>query len=221
MEHMSIIIYHVHRFISEIVKSICPDPRVHEELWNGYLLDELMKSYRRAMEHARFLLRIEREGLPLTLMHTFRANIRRLGNDRLADAIIKLEWEENLWRTLPKEQRYDVDVTFNMSKFRNLTINKDNAAQVREQMHDLLSIYYEIARQRFVDVVYQQAINHYLLSGDQSPLKIFNTEMVLGLNEEQLDLIAAEDSPVKQRREKLVRDIENFTEALKVLKGTR
>lgn len=216
---MSVIIYHVHHFISEIVKSICPDPRVHEELWNGYLLEELMNSYRRAMDHARFLLRIEREGSPLTLTDAFSEHIQQLQSDRLIGAITKLGVEE-AEDSGNDERHSDEAISLKPSKLQNLAI-KGNAAQIREQMHDLLSSYYEIARQRFVDVVYQQAVNHYLLFGDKSPLKTFNTNMVLGLNEEQLDMIAAEDSPVKQRREKLVRDIENFREALKVLKGAR
>ncbi|KAI0447104.1 hypothetical protein F4803DRAFT_397297 [Xylaria telfairii] len=224
MEHMGVIIYHVHRFISEVVKSICPDPRVHEELWNGYLLEELMTSYRRAMDHARFLLRIEREGSPLTLTHSFSGHIQKLRTDRLVHEITKLGVErvEHPQRDPQAKQRSHENYLFlKPSQLQYLDINKGNATQVREHMHDLLSSYYGVARKRFVDVIYQQAVNHYLLFGEESPLKIFNTEMVLSLNEEQLDMIAAEDAPVKQRREKLVRDIDNLVEALKVLKGSR
>ncbi|KAI0428080.1 interferon-induced GTP-binding protein Mx2 [Xylaria sp. FL1042] len=226
MQYVSMVIYHVHRFISETVKLVCPDPRVHEELWNGYLLEELMNSYRRAMDHARFLLHIEREGLPLTLADSFSEHIEQSQNDRLIRKIKELGIEEmeNLDEaTSPEPEKYHDDelITLKRSKLQRLAPKKGNAVQIREQMHDLLSSYYQIARQRFVDVVYQQVVNHYLLFGDKSPLKIFSTEMILGLNEEQLDIIAAEDSPVKQRREKLVQDIKNYTEALKVLKGSR
>ncbi|KAI0421071.1 interferon-induced GTP-binding protein Mx2 [Xylaria grammica] len=214
LKHTSVIISHVHHFISEIVKLICPDPRVYEELWNGYLLDELKASYRRAMDHARFLLRIEREGLPLTLNRSFTEHIQKSRTTRLVQAVTKLGIGI-------EGQPGDGCISLNTSMLQNLTIAKGNAAHIREQMHDILSSYYEVARERFIDVVYQQVTNHCLLTGDKSPLKIFNTEMVLGLNEEQLDMIAAEDSPVKQRRDKLVRDIENFAEALKVLKGSR
>ncbi|KAI0457535.1 interferon-induced GTP-binding protein Mx2 [Xylaria acuta] len=226
MEHMSVIIYHVHRFISEVVKSICPDPRVHEELWNGYLLEELMTSYRRAIDHARFLLRIEREGSPLTLTHSFSEHIQKIRTDRLIHAITELgaervERPECEPAGKSKKKRHENYIFLKPSHLQHLAIDKGNAKQVREHMHDLLSSYYGVARQRFVDVIYQQAVNHYLLFGEKSPLKIFNTELVLSLNEEQLDMIAAEDAPVKQRREKLVRDIDNLVEALKVLKGSR
>ncbi|KAI0802764.1 interferon-induced GTP-binding protein Mx2 [Xylaria sp. FL0064] len=216
LEYVSRVIYHVHCFISETVKSVCSDPRVREELWNGYLLEELMVSYRRAMDHARFLLRIEREGSSLTLTDAFSEHIQQLEGNRLIDRIAKLGVEEGEGFSKPKES-----IFLMTSKLQSLFCDKGNSARVRETMHDLLSSYYEIARQRFVDVVYQQAVNHYLLRGDKSPLRIFSTEMVLGLNEDQLDIIAAEDSPVKQRREKLDRDMKNLTKALKVLKGSR
>ncbi|KAI0553324.1 interferon-induced GTP-binding protein Mx2 [Xylaria curta] len=221
MEHMSVIIYHVHRFISEVVKSICPDPRVHEELWNGYLLEELMTSYRRAMDHAKFLLHIEREGSPLTLTHSFSQNIEKIRTGRLINAIKELSVERVERPDEPDGQPHENYILLKPSHLQNLNINKGNAKQLREHMHDLLSSYYRVARQRFVDVIYQQAVNHHLLFGEKSPLKIFNTEMVLNLNEDQLDMIAAEDAPVKQRREKLGRDIDNLLEALKVLKGSR
>ncbi|KAI1738791.1 interferon-induced GTP-binding protein Mx2 [Xylaria scruposa] len=222
MEHMSVIIYHVHRFISEVVRSICPDPRVHEELWNGYLLEELMASYRRAMDHAKFLLRIEREGSPLTLTHSFSQNIEKIRTGRLVNAIKELSVERiDHPKSEPDGQPHENYIFLKPSHLENLNINKGNAKQLREHMHDLLSSYYRVARQRFVDVIYQQAVNHHLLFGEKSPLRIFNTEMVLNLNEDQLDMIAAEDAPVKQRREKLGRDIDNLVEALKVLKGSR
>ncbi|TGJ81808.1 hypothetical protein E0Z10_g6969 [Xylaria hypoxylon] len=227
LRHMSVMIYHVHHFISEIIKSICPDPRVHEELWNGYILEELMASYRRAMDHARFLLRIEREGRPLTLTRSFAQHIQETRTDRLIEAVKELGVEpaksyddEGTYAT-PKKRGNESYITLQPSTLQSLSMAKGNTAHIREEMHDRLSSYYKIARERFVDVVYQQVVNHCLLFGETSPLKIFTTEMVLRLNEEQLDMIAAEDSPVKQRRAKLVRDIKNFVEALEVLKGSR
>jgi hypothetical protein len=218
------IIYHVHRFISETFKSICPDPRVHGELWNGYLLEDVMASYRRAMDHARFLLEIEREGSPLTLNQSFNEHLQNVQANRLVHALVKLGVEDDeIWfpAKTPINGPEDNRIVLNPSRLQDLTVTKANATQVREYMHDVLASYYEVARQRFVDVVYQQAVNHHLLFGRTSPLRLFNTEMVLSFNEEQLDMIAAEGAPVQQRREKLVRDIENFEKALKVLKGSR
>ncbi|KAI8633393.1 interferon-induced GTP-binding protein Mx2 [Xylariaceae sp. FL1651] len=213
LKYVTLIICHVHHFVSEAVKITCTDPKVREELWHGYLLEDLLNSYRRAIHHAKFLLEIEREGCPLTLNHYFNDNLQKAQADRLALAIEKLGVENS-------DSDSEGDPSIKLSQLRSLSIDKSNTTQVREYMHDILYSYYKVSWKRFVDVVYQQAVNYYLLSGKHSPLRVFNTEMVLNLNEEQLDMIAGEDAPVKERREKLSRDIESFETALKVLKGS-
>lgn len=206
-----------------MVKSVCPDPRVYEELWNGYLLEELMKSYQRAMDRAKFLLEVEREGTPLTLSPGFAGQLSKTQGERLVQKVKNLGILISSYPVASPSSWISIDP----SRLRDLAANGANVAQVRESMHDVLASYYELARTRLVDIVYQQAVNHDLLmtggggGGNTGPLGILSTEMVLGLSEDQLDMIAAEDAPVKQRREKLLRDIRNFEEALKVLKGTR
>ncbi|KAI1822810.1 interferon-induced GTP-binding protein Mx2 [Xylaria intraflava] len=228
LTHMSVIICHVHRFISTVIKSICPDKKVFDELWNGYLLEELMASYKQALDNARFLLKVEREGTPLTLNNFLGKHRQQLQANRLAREAGKLNPtgrrhrhvvnHSNSWQLAEEDEN---DACIKLSQLKDLTINKTNGAQVREYMHDLLSSYYTIARDRFVDLVYLHPINYYLLFGEKSPLKIFSTDMVMSLNEEQLDMIAAEGASDQQRREKLVREISNFEAALKVLKGSR
>ncbi|XXG99120.1 Vacuolar protein sorting-associated protein 17 [Hypoxylon texense] len=217
------VIVAVHRFIVEAIREICPDSRVRDELWDGYLLEELQVSYRRAMDHAKFLLEIEREGVPLTLDHYFNENLQKAQSGRLVTAIE----QQGTTTTVPvKDPRgYDTGTSLSgiflsRTQLNNLSFNMGNPEQVRTHMHDVLKSYYKVSRKRFVDVVCQQAINYYLLQGAGSPLKIFSTQMVLSLSEDQLDMIAAEDAPVKLGREKLGRDIKNFEEALKVLKGS-
>ncbi|KAI0022736.1 P-loop containing nucleoside triphosphate hydrolase protein [Xylariomycetidae sp. FL0641] len=213
MSHMKKIILHVHHFISEAIKDACPDARVREELWDGYLVEELLGSYRKAMDHTGFLLQIEREQSPMTLNHYFNDNLQKVQAGRLVSAMEKLGIHA---------EREGVGEGFFLTgpQLAGFSMDKANSEHVREQLHDVLKSYYKVARKRFVDVVCQQAVNYYLLAGKFSPLKVFSTEMVLNLNEEQLDMIAAEDASVKLRREKLVKDIEQFHAALKVLKGT-
>ncbi|KAI1430646.1 interferon-induced GTP-binding protein Mx2 [Xylaria sp. CBS 124048] len=215
--HVSVITCHIHHFISEAVRLVCPDQKVQDELWNGYLLEELMASYRRAMDHARFLLKIEREGPPLTLNNSFGRFGQKLRTDRMIKEMRQLSAADVTKNSGTDDGHIDIKP----SQLENLTSNKKNDALIGEEKHDDLSSYYAIARDRFVDVIYQQAVNYHLLFGEKSPLNMFNTNMVMGLNEEQLDMIAAEDALVKQRREKLNLDIANFEEALKVLKGSR
>ncbi|KAI1409404.1 P-loop containing nucleoside triphosphate hydrolase protein [Hypoxylon sp. FL1857] len=222
MGYMQQVVSKVHHFIVEAIVDICPDSRVRDELWNGYLLEELQKSYRRAMGHAKFLLEIEREGVPMTLNHYFNDSVQKSQSDRLVDAIEKLGMENNVETKDDNGNvlKNEAGVFLSRAQLRNLSFNMANSDHVRKYMHDVLKAYYKVSRKRFVDVVCQQAVNHYLLAGEGSPLKIFSTQMVLNLNEEQLDMIAAEDAPVKLRREKLGRDIKNFEDALRVLKGS-
>ncbi|KAI3340365.1 hypothetical protein F4824DRAFT_453015 [Ustulina deusta] len=106
------------------------------------------------------------------------------------------------------------------SSLQSLAVNKANSEHIREYMHDVLYSYYKIWRERFVDAVCQQAVNYYLFAAKHSPLKIFNIQIVLRLNDNQLNTIAGEDLHIRQRREKLTRNIANFKAALKVLKGS-
>ncbi|KAI0161608.1 P-loop containing nucleoside triphosphate hydrolase protein [Hypoxylon sp. FL1284] len=217
LSFVSGVIVAVHRFVLEAIKLICPDSRVRDELWNGHLLEELQSSYRRAINHTRFLLEIEREGVPFTLNHYFNENLQKSQGNRFVAVM-----EELGNATTQQQQGGKVESGIFLSKARlsNMSFNMGNSDQVREYMHDVLKSYYKVSRKRFVDVVCQQVINYHLLRGEGNPLKIFSTQMVLGLNEDQLDMIAAEDAPVKLRREKLGRDIKSFTSALRVLKGS-
>jgi hypothetical protein len=86
--------------------------------------------------------------------------------------------------------------------------------------------YYKVARKRFVDCVCQQVVDHFLLYGKQgagpdekSPLSIFDSDLILSLDESKLEDIAGEDPWTKQQRDMLATEIKNLTEATKVLRG--
>ncbi|RYP64582.1 hypothetical protein DL771_008695 [Monosporascus sp. 5C6A] len=210
------VILMVHHFIAETINAVCPDRRVREQLWESFLLEELQKSYTRALDHTRFLLDIEREGTPITLNHYFNDNLQKGQSKRLVEAMKNMAVSQP--QDAPDDERDGIFLLW--SQLNNFSLNKANSEHVREYMHDVLKSYYKVSRKRFVDVVAQQAVGHFLLRGPDSPLRIFTTDMVLGLNDEQLEMIAAEDAPVRLYREKLDRDIEQFEEALKVLKGS-
>ncbi|KAI1179405.1 P-loop containing nucleoside triphosphate hydrolase protein [Nemania sp. FL0916] len=214
LRHIARIICHVHTFISGAVRDLCPEPSVRQELWDGYLLDELLKSYHQALDHAKFLLEIEREHIPLTLDRDFNENLQRAQHERLTQAIEAVA-------TVKTERDGREVLNIHRQQLKGLANDQANLTHTCEHIHDVLSSYYNVSLDRFVDIVYQQAINYHLLSGKHSPLNIFNTEMVLSLNEEQLDIIAGEDSLTKRVREKLDREITSLEEAIKVLKGSR
>lgn len=217
LSYMNNVIRTVHRFIVKVIGEVCPDSRVRDELWNGFILEELQKSYREAMKEAKFLLALESNSTPLTLNHYFNSNLQKAQSERLVSAIEKVGNEKYL-RNLNGTRESELILT--KEKLETLSLNMGNSEYNQSYIHDILKSYYKVSQKKFVDVVCQRAVQYHLLQSEQGPLKIFSTQMVLGLNEEQLDMIAAEDSPVKIRREKLGRDIEFFEKALKVLKGS-
>ncbi|OHE94729.1 interferon-induced GTP-binding protein Mx1 [Colletotrichum orchidophilum] len=102
-----------------------------------------------------------------------------------------------------------------------LTTGRSNVEQVREDIHDTLHSYYKIARERFVDVVLQQAVFHFLLDAKTGPLKIFTPDLVMGLDNKQLQMIAGEDVATRNRRDILTRDTENLKLAMEELRMSK
>ncbi|KAK1729022.1 P-loop containing nucleoside triphosphate hydrolase protein [Colletotrichum acutatum] len=107
------------------------------------------------------------------------------------------------------------------SMLSKLTTDRYNAEQVREDIHDALRSYYMVARRRFVDIVLQQVIFHFLLDSKTSPLKIFTPDLIMSLDDTQLKLIAGENAATRDRREILTKNILNSKLALEELKKTK
>ncbi|KAK9420947.1 hypothetical protein SUNI508_14076, partial [Seiridium unicorne] len=90
---------------------------------------------------------------------------------------------------------------------------KRNVEQLQEEIHDILRAYYGVALDRFIDNVFQLAVDHHLLHGPSSPLKVFTQEWVLNLEPEQLEQIIGENKFAKKRRSKLAKNIDDLTKA--------
>ncbi|KAL2015273.1 hypothetical protein VTK56DRAFT_5929 [Thermocarpiscus australiensis] len=124
-----------------------------------------------AMDHAKFLLDVERNGKPVTLNNYF--------SDRLDHA---------------RGDRY-------------------------QDVHDILQSYYNVSRKRIVDVVCQYVVYHFLLDSEGSPLRLFDTKLVLGLSEEKLNAIAGEDATVIVERERLGQEVKSLKAAINILRS--
>ncbi|KAL4745863.1 Dynamin central region-domain-containing protein [Aspergillus foveolatus] len=98
------------------------------------------------------------------------------------------------------------------------TTDKDNRQQVCEDILDTLMSYYKVARKRFVDIVCQQVIHHFLLETDDGPLRIFSPDLVMSLSTEQLEMVAGEDAESKRRRNMLKQEIDSLEAALRILR---
>lgn len=96
---------------------------------------------------------------------------------------------------------------------------RSSLEETGESIHHALKSYYDIALSRFVDVVCQQVIDHYLLHAEDGPLKVLSDRVALCMSADQLNSIAAEDQAVKEKREALIREIEALTRALQILRS--
>ncbi|KAM0285959.1 hypothetical protein ACHAQH_001147 [Verticillium albo-atrum] len=219
LRHTSQTIVLVHYFVTEMLKQVCPEEDVRDQLWNMVLGKKLVNAYRKAMNHAIFLLDIERNGPPYTLNHYFNNNLQEARGRRLGNSIEKHGMKGNICIFNEKERGYKAidnsssSIALKSDSISKIAANKSNKAHTQEDIHDILKSYYKVARKRFVDVVCQQVVFRYLLDAKDSPLRIFSPELVLELDDKQLRAIAGEDSLTRSKREQLVRDIEGLQKA--------
>lgn len=98
------------------------------------------------------------------------------------------------------------------------SISMSNVEHMILDIHSILKAFYKVARKRFVDNVCMQGTNHYLLMGEDSPLRIFSPLFVSDLTDEQLESIAGEKLSSKQLRETLKPDIKALEGGKKLLR---
>ncbi|KAF4973657.1 hypothetical protein FSARC_135 [Fusarium sarcochroum] len=213
--HITNAILIVHHFISNVLDHCCQDPAIREELWN-FLVDDLQMRYKRAVDHTEFLLKVEFEGRSITYSPFFNKSLadNRSQGENLAK-VAETSVKGGYWshKNSPTEL-----ATYVRSAIERRP-KPTTLATICQDIHDVLLTYYDIARSRFVDVVCQQVIDHFLLDADDGPLTVLSDQVVFHMTPEQLEAIAGEDMLSKDRREKLTRDVSNLKEALKVLRG--
>ncbi|KAG9375883.1 hypothetical protein A1F94_013627 [Pyrenophora tritici-repentis] len=152
--YVSRVIVVIHRFMVIALDTLCADSCVREEIWAS-ILDEVLTRYKAALHQATFLVSLEeRDKKPYTVNHYFNENLQIVSDNLIVD----------------------------LEDVRSTTKNKSNVDQVKEEIHDILWSYYRVARKRFVDNVYQQAVDHCLLTGTRSPLAVLTQEWVIELD---------------------------------------
>jgi Dynamin central region/Dynamin family len=204
--YVSHVIVVIHRFMLIALKKLCSDARVHEEIWSS-IADEVLSRYKAAMNQAMFLVSSERDQRPYTLNGYFNENLQRL-------RVAKLEGKARIEKV---NDHYSTNLVVDLDLLKIEKIDRSNVEHAKEEIHDILSSYYEVARKRFVDNVYHQAIDHYLLTGPMSPLAVFSQEWVITLEAEQLEAIAGELPVTKEQRGALVKKINDLETALRIL----
>lgn len=89
LSHVSKAITIVHDYAVQILAYVWPDKTFRTRLWETVLLEKFRAAYVRAMEHARFLLDIERSRKPTTYNHYFNSKLQRRRNARFSNAVTK------------------------------------------------------------------------------------------------------------------------------------
>jgi len=85
-------------------------------------------------------------------------------------------------------------------------------------IHSILRAYYKVARKRFLDTVCMQGTDYHLLSGGDSPLRIFSPMFITSLTNEQHESIAGEDPSSKHLRKTLKLEIKALEDGKKLLR---
>lgn len=81
-----------------------------------------------------------------------------------------------------------------------------------------MEAYYNVARKRFVDNIWHQAVDHVLLPGPASPLGLLPEQRVIGLDGDKLEIVGGEPRGVAERREALRKRMRDLKEAMDVLR---
>ena len=74
--YVSDVVALVNNFILTLIGTICDDERVKSALMS-MLMDGLIERYKKSINHARFILHVERLGTPLTANHYFADNLQK------------------------------------------------------------------------------------------------------------------------------------------------
>ncbi|PKK49979.1 hypothetical protein CI102_6870 [Trichoderma harzianum] len=191
--HVSNAVLLVHDFIRQTLEDCCRDVVIFEKLW-AFLLRDLVNRYARAMRHLDFLLDVEFKSRTIPYDLHFEGKFNQL----------KLNDQQ------PGSQQCDGTLPWGQptSSFeeRMMTFNNN------------LHTYYDLARHRFMDAVCQQAVDYYLLHDKDGPLAVFSDNVVMRMTAEQLDRIIGEDLAVKEKRERLTKEIDTLSKALAILR---
>ena len=74
--YVSDIVSLVHKFIYALISAICHDRRVQSALMST-LMDGLIDRYTKSMDHAKFIICVEKDGTPQTLNNYFNKNLQK------------------------------------------------------------------------------------------------------------------------------------------------
>lgn len=206
-QYISRVILHVHRFITGALRICCADAGTRDNIISS-ILDELLEKYEAGMEHAKFLVKLERERTPYTLNHYFSDNLQKARGIRMRNTLQSHAFEKD-----PIEGS-----VIQICRVADAAKSKSNVDQIKEDIHDSLGAFYKVARKRFVDNVFVQAVDHHLLNGPNSPLWFLSDQWVFQLSDDTLSAIAGETPLITDERQRLTKTAEDLRGAMRILR---
>lgn len=92
-----------------------------------------------------------------------------------------------------------------------------NGEDTIKDIHDTLRAYYEVSLERFVDNICLQVTDYHLVSGPDTPLRVFSTSFVHDLTPDELTEICAEERTTIERRMEYLCEIKILKDAFMYL----
>ncbi|KFZ14672.1 hypothetical protein V502_05961 [Pseudogymnoascus sp. VKM F-4520 (FW-2644)] len=180
-----------------------------------FIMDDLLAKYGAAIKHVEFILRVERHGTLLTKNHYFGDTLSKMRNDRFVKAMKKLEFLAK-----PASSKSIMDTVFAVPiSGMTSALSQSNLEHAVDDIHTVLNAYYKVTMKCFIDTVVKQGADYYLLTSDESPLKILTPLFISSMTPEQLDEIAGEDLVTKRERQELKEEIQALEQGKKLLRG--
>lgn len=204
-------ILYVHDFIFRLLRVVCPDNKVREGLLS-HIMNDLLAKYRSAVKHVEYILKVEHRGILLTKSQSYGTTLNQMRYARLVKAT-----NASAFTTTTMNGRDCISVKAIEVSAAALATSKSNLENVVEEHHDVLYAYYMVAMRRFVDTVMAQAMDDYLLTGENSPIKIITPVFVSEMTDTQLEDIAGEDAVTKRERQALMGKIAALERGKEVL----
>ncbi|KAJ4855284.1 dynamin family domain-containing protein [Trichoderma breve] len=208
--YMRRIIIALHRFIAAALRSVCSEEQVRSKVWTA-ILESLKEGYKKAVDQAILLVEVEQRKQPYTLNKQFAQALSKARGYRVAETLRPKARKDT-------KQFGGTQFVINLDDIAKAVEVKSNVEQLQEEIHDILHAYYSLAADRFIDNVFQLAVDYCLLRCPSSPLKVFTQVWVIDLEAEQLEQIVGETRSAKRRRQGYVKKIADLTNALKILR---
>ena len=191
----------VDQYLKITFQKVARDPSVFQNL-ERFLRPRILEGHSKAEEELCKLLEDERGGILQTVNHYLAETLAKIRSDRVVRRLIDAGYKEG--------HEYRI-------KFENLatTSNISNDDIAIYDIHDTVKSYYKVAMKRFLDNVIIQVVERHIL-GPNTPLRLFSSDFVDDLEDDEVKFIAAESSTTSMTRSDLTMKLRRLQKALDI-----